>query len=724
MSTSRPGDIFQPDDLLNNTYRIQSLLGRGGTSEVYKARSEISGRVVALKALKSEFSTNDDYLVLMTREEDVRDIRHDAIVRYYDNQRMPNGVVYLVMDFIDGPGLEAKLMSGGMSAEDLLTIGSRVAEGLVAAHARNIVHRDLSPDNIILRNGEPSEAVIIDFGIAKDTNPGAETIVGNEFAGKYAYAAPEQLSGQTDNRSDIYSLGALLLATFRGKKPDMGANPMEVVQRKSEAPNVDGVPEPLRSLIAKMCDPVPANRFQSAQEVLNAFRDPGQIATPAPLADLDDATVITKPPTKPADPPKRDAPKPVAKKPEPKKKSGALVPALLALVVVGGGAGAYFSGALDGLMAPSIPVADPYELSIEKGPDGPPVATGNVPSVEVQTALVEAMGAQGGTAELTIARGEISETWGHDIMLLADEVSSLDEYIIRIRGDDVRIDGMTDNKTLQDTMSQTFNIGGMPGNLDGEINIALGPRILQATALTPLLDQFADCGPLQLVSPPDLGYAMGARVLVEGKLAETASRVQLYDSITAIAGDRPVTIDAEVLSPALCSTEAALPDAPSGGFEVNFSFGETGETNPSGRYFVDENPVIDIVIPAEITDGFMYVSVVDVSGNVYHLLPNLNRPTKQVAEIRNGATGPFPVRVAYSLSEAAEVPNRLAFVIDANSLGKSKILVLYSKTEMFDGVRPTTESAASYADALTTARGDGRLSVMSLDSGILTSVAR
>ena len=725
MTDSRPGDIFQPNDLLNNTYRIQSLLGRGGTSEVYKARSEISGRVVALKALKSEFSTNDDYLVLMTREEDVRDIRHDAIVRYYDNQRMPNGVVYLVMDFVDGPGLEAKLKSGGMSAEDLMVIGARVSEGLVAAHERNIVHRDLSPDNIILRNGEPSEAVIIDFGIAKDTNPGAETIVGNEFAGKYAYAAPEQLSGQTDARSDIYSLGALLLSTYRGEKPDMGANPMEVVQKKSQAPNVDGVPEPLRSLIAKMCDPLPANRFQTAVEMLAAFRDPSKVDMPAAVSadDLDDATVITKPPSRPSDPPKSEAPKAAAKKPEPKKKSKALVPIIAGLVIVGGGAGAFFSGALDSLFTPALPVADPYVLTIEKPEGGPLTASGNVPSVEVQTALSEAMAAGGGSADLTVATGEISETWGHDIMLLASEVGALDEYSIRIRGDDVRIEGMTDNRTLQDTMSQTFNIGGMPGNLDGEINIALGPRILQTSALTPLLDQHADCGPLKLVAAPDLGYPMGARVLVEGKLAETSSRVTLYDSIVAIAGDRPVTIDAEVLSPALCQTEAALPSAPSGGFDVKFSFGETGEANPSGRYFVDENPVIDVIIPDGINDGFMYVSVIDVSGNVFHLMPNLNRPTKNVAELRGGETGPFPVRVAYSLTEAAGT-NKLAFLIDANTLGKSKILVLYSEQELFDGTRPTTESAASYADALSAARDNGELRVKALDTGILTSVSR
>ena len=182
MTNSKDTDIFQTGDLLNNTYRIEGILGRGGTSEVYKARSEISKRVVALKALRTEFSMNDDYLVLMTREEAIREIRHDSIVRYYDNQRMPDGRVYLIMDYVEGPGLDKKMREGGMSADDLLIIAKKVAAGLNAAHKKNIVHRDLSPDNIILRNGDANEPVIIDFGIAKDSNPGAETIVGNEFA--------------------------------------------------------------------------------------------------------------------------------------------------------------------------------------------------------------------------------------------------------------------------------------------------------------------------------------------------------------------------------------------------------------------------------------------------------------------------------------------------------------------------------------------------------------
>jgi len=410
MLESRPSDAFQPGELLNNTYRIEGLLGRGGTSDVYRARNDINGRLAALKVLKAEFSGNDDYLVLLTREEEMREIRHDAVVRYSENHRTPDGHIFLVMDYIEGPGLDKKLKQGPMSADDLLTICRRVTEGLQAAHNHNIVHRDLSPDNIILEGGDPAKAVIIDFGIAKDTNPGAETIVGNEFAGKYAYAAPEQLSGQTDARSDIYSLGALLLANFRGAAPNIGKNPMEVVQKKGERLDTDGVPEPLKTLIDRLSAPDPDARFQNTEAVL-AFLD-----APKAAEQVDpDATVIMPPPrqadpepvtTKPASKPKAA---PVTT-PEPRKSRGGLIAVLLVLLLAAGGGGGYMAGLFDGLLGPKYPVADPFSLIVEHPATGPVRAVGYVPSPEVLEALTTAMTDQSGSAELTLATGEIADS--------------------------------------------------------------------------------------------------------------------------------------------------------------------------------------------------------------------------------------------------------------------------------------------------------------------------
>ncbi|MGB8621567.1 MAG: protein kinase [Paracoccaceae bacterium] len=704
MSDARQSDIFQPGDLLNNTYRIEAVLGRGGTSEVYRARSEISGRVVALKVLKSEFAKNEDYLVLMTREEEMRDIRHDAVVRYSENHRTQDGHVYLVMDYVDGPGLDRKLREGGMSADDLMVVGARVAEGLQAAHSRNIVHRDLSPDNIILRGGDPAEAVIIDFGIAKDANPGAATIVGNEFAGKYAYAAPEQLSGRTDARSDIYSLGALLLSTYRGKAPEIGNNPMEVLRRKAEPLDTEGVPEPLKSLIDRMTAPNPDARLQSAAEVLDAI-DPAFQKTVIPTRPS------TVPPPKPA-----RAAEATSADGVPRRGHSLLWAVLVVVVLAAAVAGAWFGG----LIPAGLPTADPYTLIAQQGQDGPPSLKGHAPSDGIRQQLAGTITAAGGTADLTLAKGDIAPDWGASVAQVLKDLTALDEWKMTVEGNNVTVTGLTADRDLRQATLALLDGPKAPGGLVGSADITLGPRVLTADMLAPVMQSNADCGPLRLVDPPQGGYPMGATVVIQGQLAETASRIKLYDAASAIAGDRKVTIDAEVLNPSLCQIESHLPQAPPGGVKIDFSFGKTGETNPSGRYFVNENPVIDIVLPDDVKTGYLYVSIVDVTGNVYHLLPNRNRPENAVMALRNGQNGDLPVRVSYSVAEAQNT-SKLAFTVDNSTLGKSKVIVIHSSDPLFNELRPTTESAAGYAEALKRQAADTGNVIYSLDSRLLVT---
>ena len=734
MIESRNSDAFQPGDVLNNTYRIEALLGRGGTSDVYKARSEISGRLAALKVLKSEFSGNDDYLVLLTREEEIREIRHDAVVRYSENHRTQDGLVYLVMDYVEGPGLDKKLKQGPMAAEDLLTVCQRVAEGLNAAHTRNIVHRDLSPDNIILRGGDPAQPVIIDFGIAKDTNPGAETIVGNEFAGKYAYAAPEQLSGHTDARSDIYSLGALLLANFRGAKPDVGSNPMEVVRKKGEPLDTEGAPEPLKTLLDRMTAPLPDDRFQTARDVLAFLKDQTDASEPEDA----EATVIVPPPRKtpvekaPVTPQVIEEPAPVAAPQsappvsaqptsEAGKSRGGLYAGLVVLLLLLGGAGAYLSGAFDAMMGPSYPVADPYTLRIAQTKDGAPQAVGNVPTEPVQAALSALMARHSGTAELTLASGDLEDNWGADVLETLNRLEPLDAWQLDMTGNVASVSGVTTDPALFDKLNDQF-LAGFPGALTGDVDIRLQPLFLATDVLQTVIDKNADCGPLSLPGATPVGFGPDSDVVVTGRVAGTAARIALFDALRAVAGDRKVVLDVEVLNPTLCLIETHLPDAPTGGFAVDFTVGERDEPNPSGRFFVGENPVIDIVLPADVVDGYLTVSILDVSGNVFHLLPNINRQDNSVAALRQGREGDVSIRVAYDLKEAAQ-SGKLAFRVDDSALGKSKVIVIYSAQPLFDGMRPTSESAVGYAEALQANVEADRDSVQSLDSRILETAA-
>ncbi|TMM54142.1 serine/threonine-protein kinase [Sulfitobacter sabulilitoris] len=730
MSTDQTRGIFQVGDVLNNTYKIEQVLGRGGTSEVYRARSEISGRVVALKALRLEYSRNEDFLALMTREEEMREIRHDAVVRYYDNQRTDAGLVYLVMDYVEGPGLDAKIKEGGLPADALMIIARRVAEGLVAAHGKNIVHRDLSPDNIILRHGKPADPVIIDFGIAKDTNPGAETIVGNEFAGKYAYAAPEQLNGQTDARVDIYALGALLLAAFRGKPPDIGTNPMEVITRKAQPLDTEGVPEPLKSLIDKMTHPDREKRLQTARDVLAEIDSPTASAVDAAEIDFGDGddsdkTVIVPRATAAARAPAPDMPPPAPAPPrapaQPAKRGGRS--GMIGIVAVIGlaalGAGGYLSGAFGSLVAPSYPVADPYTLIAARPENQPVQILGNVPSESVRDDL-RALGEDlGGTADLTLSSGDIPATWGEDMVQLLGLVSVLPEWRVLADGSRVKVTGSTADADEQARLSAALSGDSMPAGLTGTVDIAYRPPILAAATLAPILQAHSDCGPLQLIDPPVVGYAEDSQVLVLGAVAGASTRIALSDALTAAIGNRDLVMNVDILNPTLCLISGVLPNAPAGGFGIDFRMGRDGASNPSGRYLVGENPVIDVVIPADVNSGFLFVSALDVSGNVFHLLPNLLMQDNRIDALRAGREGPVTIRVAHPLSDAVD-GSKLAFTVDDSTLGKTQIVVINAEDQMFDGLRPTTESAGGYAAALEDYSGR----VRSLDTGILITAAR
>ncbi|MEX0365898.1 MAG: protein kinase [Ruegeria sp.] len=734
MTESRAGDLFQPGDLVNNTYRIEAILGRGGTSDVYRARSEISGRLAALKVLKAEFSSNDDYLVLLTREEEIRDIRHDAVVRYSENNRTADGHVYLVMDYVDGPGLDQKLKEGPMSAEDLLTVCKRVSEGLEAAHARNIVHRDLSPDNIILRDDDPAQAVIIDFGIAKDTNPGAETIVGGEFAGKYAYAAPEQLSGKTDRRTDIYSLGALLLANFRGEKAQAGANLLEVVESKKKPLDTEGVPEPLKTILDRMTAPSPDDRYQSAGEVLRALSSArlggGEVAAKADTSDdLDDATVIMprakEPETEIATPKPSAPPQPMRPISDPSaqgKSRGGLVAGLLVVVLAGAGVGGYVGGVFDGLLGSSYPVVQPYTLVADKREGLPPRIVGYVPSETARDALAAHVADHQGEVELTLASGDIADSWGADVENVVDAAIDLEEWRLSVTGNEARLTGRTTDKALHETISRLYE-AGLPGGLQGTAEIELVPLFLAVDDVQTILDSVADCGALSLIDPPTTGYGPGAAIQVEGTVAGQDSLTGLNAALTALGGTRPVELgQVAVLNPAVCLIENFLPTAPPSDIDIAFRNGDRDNApNPSGDFLVGENPVIDVELPDNVQAGYLSVAVLDVSGNVFHLLPNVSRPDNDIANIRNGNTGPMSIRVAYSIPESSE-HGGLAFRVDDSTLGKSKVIVLHSDLPLFTQMRPTTESAAGYAEALRDQDRNAATQILSLDSRILTTL--
>ncbi len=261
-----------PGTELNGIYRIENRIGKGGMGEVYVGHEIHADRKVAIKMVLPEHATDEMIIELFRREAAVlNQLSHEAIVRYGVFSVDP--VLqrpYLSMEFAQGPSLQARLRRGRpLNHEEFEHLKTRIAGGLAAAHEAGVIHRDVSPDNIILIDDSVARAKLIDFGIARsDASEG--TIVGDGFAGKVGYASPEQVGlagGEVSSKSDMYALGIVLAEALTAKPMNMGGSQLEVVEKRREVPDLSDVPEIWQPLIAKMLDPDPEKRFETMRDV-------------------------------------------------------------------------------------------------------------------------------------------------------------------------------------------------------------------------------------------------------------------------------------------------------------------------------------------------------------------------------------------------------------------------------------------------------------------------
>ncbi len=266
------GGPLAPGVVLSSTFEIEQLVARGGMGEVYRARHRITGDPIAIKTIRPELAGDAKIAELFKREaQALRGIRHPAIVSYEGVFDDGTGQLYIAMEFVDGPSLSRLMQGGPLAPADVRRLRDRCADGLAAAHAMGVIHRDLSPDNVILPGGRIDAAKLIDFGIAKQTDSSKATVIGNDFAGKYSYAAPEQLGlqgGEVGPRADIYSLGLVLAAAAIGAPLDMGNSLPSAVQARMRVPDVSRVPDELRAELTAMLQPSPADRPQSMTELV------------------------------------------------------------------------------------------------------------------------------------------------------------------------------------------------------------------------------------------------------------------------------------------------------------------------------------------------------------------------------------------------------------------------------------------------------------------------
>ncbi|MFO1432038.1 MAG: serine/threonine-protein kinase [Candidatus Competibacteraceae bacterium] len=270
---------LSPGVLVLNTYCVERLLNKGGMGEVYLARHTALGTRHAIKVIKPELLTNPMVIHLSQREAMVlRDVHNDAIVGYEGFLQDDAGHWYLCMEYVEGHSLAERLKRGPLPVEQVYRLRDRLITGLAAAHARGVVHRDISPDNVILPEDRVENAKLIDFGIAKLTLAGTGTILANTFVGKLRYTSPEQLglfNGVVDARSDIYSLGLVLAAVARGRPLPMGDSYETACQARRRVPDLRGIPTELHPQLKVLLQPDPRNRPDRITEILQRWPTPG-----------------------------------------------------------------------------------------------------------------------------------------------------------------------------------------------------------------------------------------------------------------------------------------------------------------------------------------------------------------------------------------------------------------------------------------------------------------
>ena len=281
-------DLPQPNlgMVIDKKYRLEDKLGEGGMGSVFRARRLFIDDFVAIKFVRPEVLTNPEFRERFYQEARVAArIKHPNVVTVYDFGETPDGMLYLVMEFLEGMSLgELLKKKGALASDQMIELGLQIGEALHCMHENNVIHRDLKPDNIMLiPDGRGGERVkLVDFGVAKILEENARLTRYQARIGSPVYCSPEQYLGQpVDHRSDLYGLGIIFYECLSGRVPFNAHNETELraaILHKMP-PRLDGkvkqVSGHLADLVQWLLAKDPNDRPPHATEVnkcLNALR--------------------------------------------------------------------------------------------------------------------------------------------------------------------------------------------------------------------------------------------------------------------------------------------------------------------------------------------------------------------------------------------------------------------------------------------------------------------
>jgi hypothetical protein len=368
-----------------------------------------------------------------------------------------------------------------------------------------------------------------------------------------------------------------------------------------------------------------------------------------------------------------------------------------------GGAGAWTAGLFDRFTEPEIPVAAPYRLEASLGPEGASLS-GNAPDAEAAARLRQAFTAATGApvpeTALSVAQGVPDERWVGNMAGALEAVAGLAEWSLSVSDSKVSLAGLAGSAQAAGESRKAIADWSTAAGMTASVEIAVGPRILPLASAEDILAPFALCGPLDLESPPAAGYALGDTITVTGAVETSDDRDALQKALEDTVGDRGVRVETTILNSDLCMVRRVLPPLADDSLTIWLGDGATGQVNLSGIYKAGDNPIVEILAPADMTGLSLWVAVVDNTGSVFNLLPNLKQEAHDITDVGAIVDGQRRIRVLHSLDDIAAGTGVFATTVNQDSFGKSEIVAVLSRTSLFGIRRPKDESVASFAEAL------------------------